>query len=201
MALPEHRRLQHAAVRTEAQAQRALFAGECAVARAGFVDAVELYRRSYELAPPGATGRLIGLLKASVVAGDGEETAIGYAEPRLQREEDDPPKAYALAICRLIDGAGSELPALADAMRAGSPPFVRAAAAIEALADGESARYAEAVTAIVRDFEERRHHVTKVPIADTALMLEVFAERRAMAARPSSPLLPSRCPAGEANRH
>lgn len=196
MAVPEHRRLQHEAVRTEARAQRALFAGDCAGARADLCAAVELYRESYELAPPGATGRLIGMLKASVIATSAESEAVLYAQEHLYDEDDDPPRAYALAICRLIEAADEELPTQAEKMRAGSPPFGRAATAIEALAERSPQRYADAVAAIIDDFEGRRHHVTKVPIADTALMLEIFAERRGMAARRPSPLLPPLCPGG-----
>lgn len=195
MAVPEHRRLQHEAVRAEARAQRALFAGDCAGARVELSTAVELYKESYEIAPPGATGRLIGMLKASVIAASAESEAALYAQERLDGEDNDPPRAYALAICRLIDAAEEEIPAHVEKMRDGSPPFRRAAAAIEALAERSPERYADAVAAIIRDFEGRRHHVTKVPIADTALMLEIFAERRGMAARQSSPLLPAPCPA------
>jgi hypothetical protein len=45
--------------------------------------------------------------------------------------------------------------------------------------------------AIVEDFEGREAHLTGVPIADTALMLERLAERRGLAAHPESLLLPA----------
>jgi hypothetical protein len=76
-------------------------------------------------------------------------------------------------------------------MRSASPEFGRAAEAVEALATGASDRYADAVRAIVADFEAREQHLTGVPIADTALMLERLAEPRGMACRPDSPLMPS----------
>ena len=76
-------------------------------------------------------------------------------------------------------------------MREGSPAFGRAADAIEALADGDGERYAAAVRAIVADFEARDEHLTGVPIADTALMLERLAEHRGIAAHPASALLPA----------
>jgi hypothetical protein len=75
-------------------------------------------------------------------------------------------------------------------MADGDDAFARAAAAIGALAVGDEDAYATAVTSIVRDFESRESHVTGVAIADTALVLEHLAERRGLAARPSSPLLP-----------
>ena len=40
------------------------------------------------------------------------------------------------------------------------------------------------------DFEAREEHLTGVPIADTALVLERLAERRRLAAHPRSALLP-----------
>jgi hypothetical protein len=76
-------------------------------------------------------------------------------------------------------------------MRNGSPPFVRAADAIDGLLDHDADRYTAAVAEIVADFEGREEHLTGVPIADTALMLERLAEARGMASQPVSPLLPA----------
>lgn len=192
MAVPEHRRLQHIAVKTEALAQRAFFAGDDKRARALFFEAVGHYRRSYEIAPPGATGRLIGMLKASVFAEAGEEAASVYAREQLHDAPGEPAEAYALALCGAIDQRDAELHTQAAVMRRGSPPFGRAADAFDALATGCGAAYSRAVHAIVRDFEQRKHHVTKVPIADTALALEYFAAQRGVAALPVSPLIPPR---------
>ena len=76
-------------------------------------------------------------------------------------------------------------------MRAGSPAFGRAADAIEALAGGDAEAYAAAVRAIVADFEAREEHLTGVPVADTALMLERLAEPRGLAAHPRARCCPS----------
>ena len=78
----------------------------------------------------------------------------------------------------------------AAGLERGREPFERAAEAIAALAYRNEDRYAEALAAIVADFEDRDDHVTGVPIADTALMFERMAERRGIAARPDSPLVP-----------
>jgi hypothetical protein len=75
-------------------------------------------------------------------------------------------------------------------MRTGSPPFVRAADAIDALVDRDGDRYAAALGTIVADFEGREEHLTGVPIADTALMLERLAAARGIACGPVSPLMP-----------
>ena len=77
-------------------------------------------------------------------------------------------------------------------MHEGDDAFRRSAEAVDALAAGNGARYAEALEAIVRDFESRDEHLTGVAIADTALVLEHLAEPRGLAADPGSPLVPKR---------
>ena len=76
-------------------------------------------------------------------------------------------------------------------MREGSAAFGRAADAISGLAARDGDAYAAAVRAIVSDFEGRDEHLTGVPVADTALMLERLAEPRGLAAHPASALLPA----------
>ena len=53
-----------------------LMAGDTEEGREWFARAVERYRESYELAPPGSWGRPIAILKARILAGDwdGAET-------------------------------------------------------------------------------------------------------------------------------
>ena len=65
-----------------------------------------------------------------------------------------------------------------------------AAAAIVALARRDATGYGHAVAAIVEDFEGRDAHLTGVPIADTALMLQRLAAPRGVEAGLSSTLLP-----------
>src|SRR5919198_91998 len=152
----EHLAAMNEAIRLEGEAHRALLAGDAEGAGEPLRAAAERYRASWEAAPPGSYGRLIGMLKALVIAGD---DALGR-------------------------GA-------AAGMLAGSEPFRRAADAIDALARGDGEAYAAAAAAIVADFEGRTEHLTGVPIADTALMLERLAERRSLAAHPASALLPA----------
>ena len=78
----------------------------------------------------------------------------------------------------------------AAVMRAGSDAFTRAADAIAAVATRDETAYRAAVTAIVQDFESRDEHLTGVPIADTALMLERLATPRGMSADVASALFP-----------
>lgn len=185
-----HLELMREAIATEGQAQRALLAGEAASGRAALRRASALYRASWEAAPPGSYGRLIGMLKAAVIAGDARAEAA-YVRAQISPHVDSPPARYALAIAALVEGDEAMALSAAAGMRAGSPAFVRAADAIVALAGGDAEGYADALGAIVADFESRDEHLTGVPIADTALMLERLAEAQALGARPSSPLLPA----------
>ena len=115
--------------------------------------------------------------------------AAAYAREQVG-EADSPPGHYVVATAALVSGDDAAARAAADGMRAGSPAFGRAADAIAALASGDGPAYGEAVRAIVTDFEGRDEHLTGVPIADTALMLERLAEARGLAAGVESALLP-----------
>ena len=190
MPLPEGPHLEHLAraLATEATGQSLLLAGDAGAARAALTEASEAYRASWEAAPPGSYGRLIGMLKAAVIAGAAAEAA-GYTLEQIPADAASPPAAYARAIA--TTAAGDD-PAAADleAMRGGSEAFGRAADALAALVAGDPDAYAAAVRAIVEDFEARPEHLTGVAIADTAVMLERFAQERGMAAAPRSPLMP-----------
>jgi hypothetical protein len=59
-----------------------LLAGEEGEARERLRETVELYRRSWEEAGPRSFGRLIGMIKAAVLAGGGGEEAA-YAREAL----------------------------------------------------------------------------------------------------------------------
>jgi hypothetical protein len=184
----EHLEVLLDAIRVEAGAQRRLLAGDAAAADA-FREAAELYRASWELAPPRSYGRLIGMLKALVLAGDTPVGAARYALDQIGGEPDSPPASYGTAIALLILGQDDEAAEHAEAMRTGTPAFARTADAVIALGARDQPGYASALAAIVASFEARDEHLTGVPIADTALMLERLAEPRGMAARMSSPLL------------
>jgi hypothetical protein len=170
------------AIRIEAEAQRLLQAGDPAAAEE-FARAAARYRESWELAPPRSFGRLIGMLKAALLAGDAEDAAR-YATEQLDGVADSPPSAYALALAALVLGDDATAASAAEGMRAGSPAFGRAADAIVALAAREPDAYESAIGAIVADFAGRDEHLTGVPIADTALMLDRLAEPRGLAVTP-----------------
>jgi hypothetical protein len=178
-----------AAVRADGDGLRALLDGDEATGRERLSDAVAHYRASWELAPPRSFGRLIGMLKAAVIAGDASEAAA-YARVAVP-EADSPPSSYVRAVAALVEVDDDAAAGFAAGMREGSPAFGRAADAIAALAARDADAYASAARAIVSDFEAREEHLTGVPVADTALMLERLAGPRGLAAHPASALLPS----------
>jgi hypothetical protein len=180
------------AIEREGEAQRHLIDGHLEAARAEFREVAELYRKSWESAPARAFGRLVGMLKASVLAGGGAEEAE-YARAALAAVDPESATAnYARAIAALIVGDDQDARVWAARMTAGDAAFARTGEAIAALAAHDDASYVPALAAIVRDFEQRSDHLTGVAIADTALVLEALAGRRGMAAAIESPLLPAR---------
>jgi hypothetical protein len=192
MTAPErgHRELQSDAVAAEGRAHRALLAGDTDAARDALREAAGLYRASWEVAPPRSYGRLIGMLKAAVIAGDARAEAA-YVRAQVEPDAESPAAGYAVAVAALVEGDDGAAEDAAAGMRGASPAFARTADAIAALARRDGDAYGAALDAIVADFEGRDAHLTGVPIADTALMLERLAEPRGLARRPRSPLLPA----------
>jgi hypothetical protein len=178
------------AVSRDAEAQQALLDRRAADAQIAFRAASELYRQSWEQAPPRSYGRLVGMLKSAVL-GDAGRDASTYVRTALANVPlDSPTAAYALAVAALIDGDDEVAGIWVARMRGGSEPLERTADAIGALAAGDAAEYERAIAAIVGDFEQREQHLTGVAIADTALMLEQLAAPRGITTAVRSPLLP-----------
>ncbi len=188
----EHRELMMAAIVTEGEAHGALLAGDHDAARAAYARAVEQYRASWELAPPKSYGRLVGLLKAAVLGGRAEPAA---ADVRAALEGDEnadgsPVASYVLAVAAVILGDDDEVAVRAARMEPRGEAFERTAHALRALADRDADAYATALAAIEADFSARSDHLTGVAIADTAVMLELLAAERGIAAGLDSPLVP-----------
>lgn len=188
--MSDHRELMREAIALEADAQRRLLDGDPEGGRAGLREAAGRYRASWEGAPPQAYGRLIGMLKAATIGGTGAEVA-GYARAEVGEAPGSAAAAYVLALAALIDGDDETAARAAALMREGGEAFERTADALAALAARDAAAYGEALRAIVADFEAREQHLTGVPIADTALMLEVLASERGLEQGVQSALLPS----------
>jgi hypothetical protein len=129
------------------------------------------------------------MLKAAILHG-GADPAATYTRAALAGPSESPTAAYALALACLASGDDSAAALAAAHMATGGEAFERTATALAALAARDDAGYAVALRAVISDFESREVHLTGVAIADTALVLERLAEPRALAQRPSSPLLP-----------
>jgi hypothetical protein len=186
----KHQELLTAAVEQDGLGQQALLSGDFAAARRAFARAAEFYRESWEAAHATAYGRLVGMLKAALLAGGGAPEA-SYARDALAGASPDSATAsYARALAALILGEDEEAAEWARSMSAGGEAFARTGEALAALAVRDRERYAVAIQAIVEDFERRAAHLTGVAIADTALVLEALATRRGMAAAIESPVLP-----------
>jgi hypothetical protein len=185
-----HAELLAEGIRADGDAFRAMLEGRRDDAVARLRVAASLYRSSWQVAPPRSYGRLVAYLKSAVLAGDGDAGAR-WVLGELEGACDSPTSCYALAVAALVTGDDAAAAEAAEAMREGGDAFDRAAEALAALAAGDAARYREAVAAIVADFEGRDAHLTGVPIADTALLMEALARRRGMAAGIASPLLPA----------
>ena len=187
--MSDHRALQQEAVDLEAEGYRALLGGDETAARDALRAASDRYRASWEAAPPDAYGRLVGMLKAAILAGEAETTSR-YVHSTIGDEPTSPTSAYALALAALVAGDDALAGRAAEAMRGGSEAFDRAAAAVAALAARDRDAYEPALQAIVDDFAARDAHLTGVAIADTAVMFERLARARGIASALRSPLLP-----------
>ena len=186
----EHRALQAAAVEADAEAQRRLLAGDRGGRRA-------VPARVRAALPRVLGGRAAGRLRPpGRHAQGGDPARRRRARPRTMRgrrsatRAESPTAAYALALACLAADDDAAAGAAAAQMAAGGEAFERTAAALAALARRDEAAYADALRAVIADFESRDLHLTGVPIADTALVLERLAEPRGLAQRPVSPLLP-----------
>jgi hypothetical protein len=187
----EHRDLMIAAIAAEGEAHAALLAGDSEAAGAAYARAVDGYRASWALAPPKSYGRLVGLLKAAVIGG-GAGPAADEVRAALDGDPDaagSPVASYVLAVAALVAGDDDAVAPLADVMEPRGGAFERTATALRALAAGDGAAYAAAATAIEADFAAREDHLTGVAIADTAIMLELIARERGLAAGLDSPLV------------
>ena len=189
----EHRDLMLAAIAAEGEAHAALLGGDAEAARAAYASAVEGYRASWALATPRSYGRLVGLLKAAVLGGSARPAA---EEVRAALDGDpdaatSPVASYVLAVAALVAGDDEAVAPLAEVMEPRGGAFERTATALRMLAAGDGDAYAHAIAAIEADFAAREEHLTGVAIADTAVMLELIAAERGLAAKLASPLVPT----------
>ena len=155
----------------------------------------ERYRESFAHAPPGSWGRLIGALKARVLAGDWTAARDDAAWVAAQGpgESESPIGRYAAALAALVRDDDVEAARLASSLQAEpEAAFPRpVAAALAALAARNVDAYAEAARAVLASFKSRDAYLEDIPVADTVLVLEALAARRGLAAGLRSDLLPA----------
>lgn len=159
-----------------------------------FIRSAERYRESWEAAPPESWGRLIGALKARVLADDwtGAVDDARWALAQRPAESASPIGRYAAALAALILGDDAEAERLAASLLREHPDaFPKpVAVALSALAASDRETYAAAAAAVLASFEERDAYLDDVPVADTVLVLEALARRRGIEANLRSALLP-----------
>jgi hypothetical protein len=191
---PRQKQLVRAAMAAGGAGLARLMQGRGAEAAGWFARSAERYRESWPDAPPASWGRLIGALKSRILAEDweGAEVDARWALEQDSASGDSPIGAYAAALGRLVLGDDGQAAELAETLRAADQDAFPApvAEAIAGLAAGDAGAYAAGCAAVLDSFEAREVYLEDIPVADTVIVLEALAERRGMAARPSSSLLP-----------
>lgn len=169
-----------------------LMAGDTEGGREWFARAVERYRESYELAPPGSWGRPIAILKARILAGDwdGAESDARWTLEQGAGNAESPIGRYAATLALLVLGRDQEARTLADWLRTRDDFPASVADALAYIAAEDTLGYSDAIEAVLESFATREDYIEDLPSADTVVVLQAFAARRDMAAELSSPLLP-----------
>ncbi|MDQ2966722.1 MAG: hypothetical protein M3R37_00160 [Actinomycetota bacterium] len=169
-----------------------LMGGDTGEAREWFARAVERYRESYELAPPGSWGRPIAILKARILAGDwdrAEREARWTLDEGAARAE-SPIGRYAATLALLVLARDDEARVLANGLRTRDDFPAPVGDSLACIAAEDLLGYGEAVEAVLESFENREDYLEDLPAADTVVVLQALAARRGIAAKLSSPLLP-----------
>lgn len=171
-----------------------LMQGRRAEAAGWLARSAERFRESFADAPPGSWGRLIGAVKARVLAGDwdGAEADARWALAQAPAEGESPIGRYAAVLAQLVVGEDDQARGLAEGLRhEDESAFLRPVAeALAALAAADADVYREAAARVLASFEEREAYLEDIPVADTVVVLEALAARRGLAAELRSPLLP-----------
>jgi hypothetical protein len=168
-------------------------------ARAGdagewFDRACERYRESWTDAPPGSWGRPIAILKARVLSGnwDAAEADARWTLEQGAADADSPIGKYAAALALLVLGDDTRARVLADDLRTHDGFPTEVADTLAFVAAHDVVGYKEAVERVLVSFEERDEYLEDLPAADTVMVLQALAQRRALTAELDSELLPSR---------
>jgi hypothetical protein len=169
-----------------------LMGGDTEGAQEWFARAVERYRESYELAPPGSWGRPIAILKARILSSDwdGAEDDARWTLEQAATNAESPIGRYAGALALLVLGRDEEARVLADGLRTRDDFPAPVGDALAFIAAEDPLGYIEAIEAVLESFATREDYLEDLPAADTVVVLQALAVRRNMAPELSSPLLP-----------
>ncbi len=156
-----------------------LMAGDRAGAAEWLVRAAERYRESWDAGgAPDAWGRAIAAIKALLLAGEDASAAAAWALEAGAPLAESPIGRYAGTLALLVLGRDEEATRVAETLSGDFPSDV--AAALVALGRSDRAAYAVAVDSVRRSFDERDAFLEDVQVTDTALVLDVLAERRGL---------------------
>jgi hypothetical protein len=165
--------------------------GRTGEAATWFARAADRYRESFDGAPPGSWGRPIGAIKARVLAGDwegAEEDALWALEVG-SAEAESPIGRYAACLALLV--LDREAVPVASSLREAESFPEDVASALLGIASRDRGTYDKAVRSVLRSFETRGEYLEGIPVADTVIVLQALADRRAIPVELSSPLLPA----------
>jgi hypothetical protein len=131
--------------------------------------AADRYRESWPTAPPGSWGRPIGAMKSRLLARDPERACeeAQWALGAGAAESESPIGRYAATLAALVIGDDARAGELAASIRGRNDFPVPVADALAAVAAADGERYAEAIRALLADFERREDFLEDVPVADT----------------------------------
>jgi hypothetical protein len=159
----------------------ALLAAGDAAAGVWFRRAAACWRESWDAgASLDAWGRPVGALKASLLAHD-DAAAAELADWTLELGSATAPSPigrYAAVLALLALGRDADARHVAGSLRGRDDFPEDVAEALAALASGNGDAYADAVSSVVASFESRDVYLEDVPVADTALVLDVLSRRR-----------------------
>jgi hypothetical protein len=152
----------------------------------------DVYRASWDDAPPGSWGRAIAMLKARILVDDwaGSEEDARWTVEQGAAEAESPIGRYAACLALLTLGRWEEARALADGIRTRADFPAAVGDALAAIAAEDPLGYTEAIEAVLASFESRDEYLEDVPVADTVVVLQALAGRRNLAVELSSALLP-----------
>jgi hypothetical protein len=121
----------------------------------------------------------------AVLASGGEEVVAQQALTETGGAS-GPAAAYARALAQAV----LDDPVDSEPLLAAGDAFARTGRALAALSARDRPAYQAALDDLLDDFASRDEHLSRVAVADTALVLERLADRRGLAVRKKHPLLP-----------